>query len=154
MELTKEILEQVLDEKLVAQTKAFDSKLDTRFEAQTKAFDARFEAQSKSIDAKFEAQTKAFDAKLDARFEAQTKAFDSKLDARFEAQTKAFDSKLDAQSKVLMAHSEGLQAELAVMVADEVVERLEANNSMNQRMQKLESQMVEIREALHLSPSR
>jgi hypothetical protein len=102
MELTKEILEQVLDEKLVAQTKAFDSKLDTRFEAQTKAF----------------------------------------------------DSKLDAQSKVLMAHSEGLQAELAVMVADEVVERLEANNSMNQRMQKLESQMVEIREALHLSPSR
>jgi hypothetical protein len=76
------------------------------------------------------------------------------LDEKLVAQTKAFDSKLDAQSKVLMAHSEGLQAELAVMVADEVVERLEANNSMNQRMQKLESQMVEIREALHLSPSR
>ncbi len=120
MEITKEILEQVLD--------------------------TRFEAQTKSIDSKFEAQTKAFDAKI----EAQTKSIDSK----FEAQTKAFDAKIEAQSKLLMAHSEGLQEELARMVADEVVERLDSTLLMGQGMQKLESQMVEIREALHLSPSR
>ena len=87
---------------------------------------------------------------LDTRFEAQTKSIDSK----FEAQTKAFDAKIEAQSKLLMAHSEGLQEELARMVADEVVERLDSTLLMGQGMQKLESQMVEIREALHLSPSR
>ena len=73
------------------------------------------------------------------------------IDGKFEAQTKAFDAKLEAQSKLLMAHSEGLQEDLARMVADEVVERLDTTLQMNERMQKLEVQMIGIREALHLS---
>jgi hypothetical protein len=57
---------------------------------------------------------------------------------------------LDAQSRDLKAHAEELQAELARMVHEgftDMQERLD----VNVRVKKLESDMRELRNALHLS---
>ena len=85
---------------------------------------------------------------------------DKKLDQKLDAKLKPIQSamaklatseELRATERRVMKHAEDMQAELAGMVANQVVSELNDKSHLIQRVVELEGHVKEIRNALHLT---
>lgn len=95
---------------------------------------------------------KAIEQLLDKKFSKELKPINTRLSNIETAMTKlATGEELRGTERRLIKHAEDMQAELARMVANQVVVELNDKSHLIQRVVELEGHVKEIRSALHLT---